>query len=322
MKKESDMEATDKPSIVIVCPVYNESENINIFFEKFKPICETLKSRYNISFLFADNRSTDDTFQKLKILCQQNSNVRNIRYSRNFGVMKSIYTALINADGNAAAVFDCDLQDPPELLLKFVESWEKGAKVVYGVRMKRDESFIMKVFRNGYRRLKKICNSNKTTLESGAWFLDERVIDEIRHGSRFEPYLAGLIERIGFKSVGIPYERAKRRHGKSKFNKLSYFSYAADSLVSGSIVPLRLSLILGFIFSLGSFVLMIYFIIAKLCLALPFASGVAATIVITLFGFGVNFIFVGIIGEYVGRVYMERELSAPAIIDVDMRSLE
>jgi glycosyltransferase involved in cell wall biosynthesis len=303
-----------KKHIEIICPVYNEIENVENFYHQFSLIIQPLKDRYAISFLFMDNCSNDGTFNKLKEMFEVHDNIRVIKYSRNYGVMKSIFTGLIHSKGHAVAVFDCDLQDPPCLILEFIKSWESGNKVIYGVRSKRKESFFMGFARKRFRNLETFFKGYKNTLESGAWFLDSRVISELRLRS-FEPFLVGLISRLGFKSAGIPYERSVRLKGNTKFGIASYFSYAVDGLVSGTIAPLRLAILLGLLMATLSFVGMIYFLIAKFILGAPFANGVAAIIIITLFSFSINFIFLGIIGEYVGRIYISKEISENAIID-------
>lgn len=304
-----------KKVITVFCPVYNEEENVENFYERINKVLTPFRDRYDFRFLFADNRSTDDTVEKIREMCAYDSNVALIRYSRNFGVMKSIYTGMITVQTDAVAVFDCDLQDPPELLVDFIEAWEGGAKIVYGRRMKRDEPRLITFLRKGFRRIERSLQSNRIEIESGAWFLDKRILDELRRRNRFEPYVAGLLSRLGFKTVGIPYNRRKRELGSSKFNFLSYFSYATDGIVSGTVVPLRLSILCGVLISSLSFLAMTYFLLAKFVFGASFAAGVAASIIISLFGLGVNFIFLGIIGEYVGRIYLDKDSSEPAIID-------
>jgi len=303
-----------KKHIEIICPVYNEIENVENFYHEFSMVIGQVRDDYDISFLFMDNCSNDGTFIKLQELCRLYDNIRAIKYSRNYGVMKSIFTGLIHSRGDAIAVFDCDLQDPPCLILDFIKSWEAGNKIVYGIRTKRKEGFFMEFARKSFRSLESFFKGYKNTLESGAWFLDRRVIDELRLRS-FEPFLVGLISRLGFNSTGISYERSARLRGETKFGIASYFSYAVDGLVSGTIAPLRLAILLGLFLSLLSFLGVIYFLIAKFILGAPFASGVAAIIIITLFSFSINFIFLGIIGEYVGRIYISKEIAEAAIID-------
>ena len=301
-------------TITILCPVYNESENVEFFYTELCNVISPLRNRYTFNFLFVDNCSADDTVQIIKNICDLDDSVRLIKYSRNFGVMKSIFTGILNICTDACVIFDCDLQDPPELLLDFIECWESGHKVVYGVRRSRNESYLLSFLRNTYRRIESFLKGESVKVESGAWFLDKRVVQELSK-YKYESYLAGLISRIGFKSVGVPYKRRARSRGTSKFGYLKYFAYAADGLVSGTLVPLRLSIMLGILFSLLSFLSIIYFIMAKFFWGAPFASGIAAAIVILLAGFGLNFMVLGIIGEYVGRIYLDRESSNLAIID-------
>jgi glycosyltransferase involved in cell wall biosynthesis len=303
-----------KKSITILCPVFNEEESVARFVAEFIRVIQTFKQKYSFEFLFADNCSTDNTLDCLIQLQRRHSNIRIIKYSRNFGVMKSIFTGIVNSNSSACIVFDCDLQDPPELIIAFIEAWEGGAKIVYGERRKREEGLLVALLRKRYREVETYLKGYKVTVESGAWLLDERVVSELR-GLPFEPYLSGLISRLGFKSVGIPYDRRARMHGTSKFGFIKYFEYAADGLVSGTITPLRIAVFSGMIFSLLSFVLAGYFVIAKLFLNVQFAEGVAAIIVIQLFGFGLTFLFLGVIGEYVGRLYLAKESSQLAIIE-------
>ena len=302
-------------TITIFCPVYNEAENVIQFHRTFSDLIAPLCDRYSFRFLFADNRSTDGTFAILSDLATRNPDVGILRYSRNFGAMKSIYTGLLRASGDAVAVFDCDLQDPPELLLDFIREWEGGAKIVFGQRKKRDEPLLITVLRKAFRGLERRLQKQPIEIESGAWLLDRRITDELRRRNRFEPYLAGLLSRLGFAAKGISYDRRRRLRGKSKFDLLSYFAYASDGVVSGTILPLRLSIVLGVAISFFSFLSMVYFVIAKFFLGASFAAGVAAAIIITLFSFGTNLIFLGILGEYVGRIYQMGDTDEPAIVD-------
>lgn len=308
--------SSDGKLVTILCPVFNESENVECFVQRFSDVICTIDLNYSFEFLFADNCSTDDTFERLIKLQNKHPNIILIKYSRNFGVMKSIFTGILNSNPNsmACAVFDCDLQDPPELIVDFINEWEKGSKIVYGIRRNRDEGRLISFLRRIFRNIETFFKGYKVTVESGAWFLDRRVVEELRKVP-FEPYLAGLIARLGFKSAGVPYDRLKRMHGESKFGLLKYFSYARDGLVSGTIAPLRMAVLFGIIFSLLSFFFSLYFVYAKIFLNINFATGMAALIVIVLFGFGVNFFLIGIVGEYVGRLYLDKESSQCAIIE-------
>jgi len=303
--------------IEICCPVYNEEENIEDFFAAYTKVTQAHKGKYIFSFLFSDNCSTDNSFNIIKTIASNNNNVSGIRYSRNFGVMKSIYTAILESksDCDAIAVFDCDLQDPPELLNKFIKEYENGFKVIYGKRTDRDEPYLMRLLRKCYKKIEAIFQKNPSNLESGAWFLDKAIREEITKNQYYQPYLSGLINNIGFKKNCVEYTRLKREKGTTKFSYSSYFLYAIDGIVGGSIVPLRISIFVGIIFGFLAIFVAIYFIVAKLFLGIDFQEGVVAIIILLLFNFAVNFFFLGIIGEYVGRIFKKDEDSLPAIIE-------
>jgi len=305
-------------TITIICPVFNEQDNIIHFYDNFSNVINLIKKKYpkkyDFKFLFADNSSTDNTESIIKNLCKKDSKVMYMRYSRNFGYMKSIYTAFVSTSSDAATIFDCDLQDPPELLISFIDKWKLGYKTMYGTRISRDESWLMSFLRHRFRSFEYFIKGYKVEIETGVWFLDASVIKELKKLS-FEPYLPGLISRLGFLSIGIPYDRRKRRFGKSKANYPHYFSYATDGLISGTILPLRITTIMGLIFALILIILMCYFIYVKLFTDIIFPTGIVALSVILLFAFSINFIFMGILGEYIGRIYMSNETSEIAIIE-------
>lgn len=302
-----------KKEITLLCPVYNEEDNVEIFYQAFSTLIATIE-KYSFKFLFLDNCSTDSTFAKLRQLADLDSRITVLRYSKNFGVMKSIYTGLLHVKTDCVAVFDCDLQDPPTLLLEFISKWEEGGYIVYGKRMKRDEPRYLTILRNIFKFIQRKLD-NSIEIESGAWLIDQRVLTELRNNNSFEPYLPGLLSRIGFKTIGVPYEREKRKYGQSKFNTRRYFSYATDGIVSGTILPLRLSIWIGVTTSILSVILMAYFILAKFYWGFPFASGIAANITMDLFFWGIHFIVMGILGEYIGRIYLKDDSRKPAIIE-------
>lgn len=306
--------STKIKTVTVLCPIYNEAENVIDFYREFKKITSAIDG-VNFQYLFADNNSSDESVSIVQGLCDAEKDVGLIKYSKNFGYMKSIYTGFINSDTDACVIFDCDLQDPPQLLFDFIQKWREGYKVVYGMRGTRIERRSLGFLRSSFRKFEIFIKGYKVEIESGAWFLDRKVIDELRR-LRFDPYLPGLISRLGFKTIGIPYHREARKSGTPKGNTFLYLAYARDGLVSGTITPLRLTSLFGVILSTISFLTMFYFLIAKLLLGAPFASGVAALSIFVLFGFGVNFIFLGILGEYIGRIYLERENSEAAIIEM------
>ena len=306
-----------KPKIGIICPVYNEAENIEIFFNEFTNIFIKTETGFEHEFLFLDNDSEDGSFQIMRRLVEENENVFALRYTSNFGVMKSIYTGILNApaDWAALAVFDCDLQDPPELVLSLLSEWRDGTKIVFGSRAKRQEGLVYKVLRNTYKRIETAMVGRARKVESGAWLIDRRVIDEIIDRDYFYPYLAGMIEDLGFKTKGIVYNRRARLRGGTKFNLVRYFKYAIDGLLDGSTLPLRFSFFCSLVIAFLAASLSVYFIVLKFILGKEFQEGVVAIIVLILLNFAFNFLFLGIIGEYIGRIKTSHSHSRPAIID-------
>lgn len=291
--------------ITIVCPIFNEEVNIELFIKSFDEIF-TNHPNYSFSILFADNASTDRSNEILKRICIEKKNIKYLRYARNNGVMKSIFTAIQHVETDACAIFDCDLQDSPKLLTDFIKNWEMGIKVVYGKRIKRKEVFLLGLFRNIFKKISFKVRGYNIEIESGAWFLDKEAINEIKD-TEFDPFLPALIERLAFSKKGVEYERVERKHGLSKFNFLNYLNYATDGLVSGTIKPLRLSIYFSFLFAFISFFSAIYFVIAKFYLGIVFAEGIAAIIIINLFSFTLIFLFFGILGEYIGKIYLKDE---------------
>jgi dolichol-phosphate mannosyltransferase len=304
-------------TITIVCPVFNESENLIKFIKEFDEIIYKYKNKYNIDYLFLDNSSTDNSLEILKGVIQKRSDIRIISYIKNFGAMKSIYTGIIKSNADAIAIFDCDLQDPPDLLEKFIECWEDGYYFVYGKRRSRIEFLMLTILRKIYKLIEKNINGNNIEIESGAWFLDKIIINLIKQNSRYDPYIPGLLSRIAYKIKSVPYDRSARENGQSKFNFFSYLSYSRDGLTSGSITPLRISIFFGISLFFSSLIFAIYFLYIKLFTSLIFAEGIAAILILMLTMFSFTFLMLGIIGEYLGKIYLSHQDSQIAIIDFD-----
>jgi len=305
-------------TIAIICPVYNEEENIENFYNKFSQEIEKkkLQKRYNFYFIFSDNHSTDNSKVIIKKIADKFTNIGIIFFSRNFGVMKSIFTSIrcLQSKIDACLIFDCDLQDPTYLLNEFIIKWEEGNKIVYGIRENRKEKSVLKYLRKIFKKIDLFFRGYKVKIESGAWLLDKVIIEQFKK-SNFDQYLPGLISRFGFKSASIKYDRLERKKGKTKFNLQSYLSYALDGIFNGSITPLRISLICCFFFSISFFFSSIYFLIAKFFLKIYFNEGVAAIAIICLFGFSITFFILSIICEYIGKIYQSKFEPDDAIIE-------
>jgi glycosyltransferase involved in cell wall biosynthesis len=302
-----------KKKITIICPILNEENNIIDFYNLFTKIFDKL-SIYNFSIIFADNKSSDKSLKLIEELCEKDKRISLLAYSKNFGVMKSIYTAISFVETDACAIFDCDMQDPPELILEFINKWAEGNKIVYGKRKFRIESKILYFFRKIQKKLEKFIKGYETNIESGAWFLDKNVIDEIKKYP-YDSFLPGLISRLGFKSDYVEYIRGERKKGLTKFNYKLYILYGIDGLISGTITPLRISIFFSIIFAILCFISSIYFVLAKYYLKIIFQEGIAAILIINLLSFSIIFFILGIFGEYLGRIYIQKEDQRLAIVE-------
>jgi len=204
--------------ISIVTPVCNEEENVEDLYNAVKKTMEPLSDRYTFELIYTDNHSSDRTFEKLADIAEHDKRVRVMRFSRNFGYQRSIATGYAAARGACAVQLDGDLQDPPSLIPSFIEHWEKGAKVVYGIRKSRQEGRLVTFFRRLFYRLINLLSEEQQPIDSGDFrLIDQQIIKELGKLSDSDPYLRGQIAAMGFKQLGIPYERAKREHGISKY---------------------------------------------------------------------------------------------------------
>ena len=251
-----------KKKITIICPVFNEEKNINDFYDTFCKIFEKL-SNYDFRIMFADNKSTDNSLKLIEEISVKDKKVSLLGYSKNFGVMKSIYTAISFVEADACAIFDCDMQDPPELILELINKWEVGNKIVYGKRKSRTETKTLHFLRKIQKKIEKFVKGYDTNIESGAWFLDKVVVEEIKKYP-YDSFLPGLISRLGFKSDYVEYVRNIRKKGLTKFNYKLYFLYGIDGLISGTITPLRISIVFSIFFAILCLISSVYFFFSKI----------------------------------------------------------
>jgi glycosyltransferase involved in cell wall biosynthesis len=294
-----------KKLITLIVPVLNESKNINYFYNEISIIINELCD-YDFEILFTDNHSTDDTYEKIVNICNKDNRFRVIRFSRNFGYQNSILTGYLNASGDAVIQLDCDLQDPPLLIKDFLNEWDSGAMVVYGVRASRKEGFIISSFRKIFYRTINFLSEYNLPLDAGDFrLIDRKIIEILKQYNDVQPYLRGAIAEMGFKQVGISYKRHDRKFGKSNFSLGSLVGLAFDGILNHSIIPLRIASLFGLGVVFISFILMITYCIGKLYFNLNWPAGFTTLTILSLLGISVNALFLGIIGEYLGRIYRQ-----------------
>jgi polyisoprenyl-phosphate glycosyltransferase len=311
---------TERKRLISICvPVFNEESNIDPLYSALLPIMDQLSERYEFELLFTDNHSTDRTFEALEQLAQRDVRVRAIRFSRNFGFQRSIATSYANARGDAAIQIDCDLQDPPALILDFVRKWEEGYKVVYGVRNLRKEGWGMNVVRKTFYRIIDWLSEDELPLDAGDFRLVDRcILDELQKFEDNQPYLRGAIAALGFDQIGIPYNRAERLRGESKFSFGELIGLALDGILNHSVVPLRIATYLGLTISIITFLGLVGYAIGRLFLAKDWPPGFATTIILILGSLSLNALFLGIIGEYLGRIYRQVKRRPLTIVEREL----
>lgn len=286
--------------ISVVIPVFNEEGNIPILYKRLKKTLNNISRNHEI--IFVNDGSTDKTLTQIKKIRKKDRKVKFLSFSRNFGHMPAVTAGLKSASGTKVVLMDADLQDPPEIIEKMYRQSQKGYEVVYGIKTKRKEKALKKfLFSAFYRILDKI-SAYKMPLDAGTFSLiNRRVINILTNLEEKNMYFSGLRSWVGFKQKGIAYEREKRFAGKpASFRKL--LKLAMDGFVSFSYIPLRIASFLGFIFAFFAFLMIIFVIITRIFFQWGIV-GWASTLSAVLFIGGVQLITLGIIGEYLARIY-------------------
>jgi glycosyltransferase involved in cell wall biosynthesis len=319
---ENDLSIIDNtpqaiPLISIVIPVFNEEGNVGRAFVAVKEVFEKqLANKYRFEIIFTDNHSTDNTYQELQALALQDSRIRIARFTRNFGFNKSLLTGYRLAQGDAAIQLDCDLQDSPTLFDTILSYWEMGHDVVVGKRNKREENIFLQSARKIFYRFLSRISEDNLAIDGGDFRLvDRTILDKLHQIHDSTPYVRGLISMLATKQVEFPYERQARKHGKSKFPVTRLCGLAIDGIVSHSIVPLRLASLIGLFVAISTFLLAIFYMIGKLFLHGNWPLGFTTQVVLILFSTALNAIFLGIIGEYLGRMYKQLRYHPLTIIE-------
>jgi len=303
-----------KPLITVVTGCYNEAENVGELYSQLKKVFDSLPA-YDFEIIFIDNASTDQTATILRTLAATDRRVKVILNARNFGPVRSGYHALLQAEGDAAVAMASDLQDPPELIAKFVAQWEKGYKVVLAVKTDTKESKLLHMIRGAYyKTINRLADIELNEHNTGFGLYDRAVVQILRKMDDPYPYARGLIAEIGFESAKIPFTQPARTRGITKNNFYTLYDLAMLGVTNHSKVPLRLAAMLGFTMSLLSLLTAIAYFIYKLLFWDRFTVGLAP-VVIGLFLFSsVQLFFIGIVGEYIGAIHTQ-VLRRPLVVE-------
>jgi glycosyltransferase involved in cell wall biosynthesis len=292
------------PLISVVVPVFNEEESIDAFLDAILPELEACGVRFEV--IFVNDGSTDRTLRLLIDRASGAACLRAVNLSRNFGKEAAMTAGLDQAQGDAAVLIDVDLQDPPDLLGRFIALWREGYDVVYGLRESRAADGKMKALTAGmfYAAFNRIAATAIPRNVGDFRLIDRRVIEALRQLPERGRFMKGLFAWVGFPSIAVPYVRPARKLGQTKWNYWRLWNFAIDGIVSFSTAPLRIWTYCGVVIALGAIVYAAFIVCDVLLFGIA-VPGYASLIIVMLFSTAANLVSLGMIGEYVSRLFVE-----------------
>lgn len=311
--KIKEIKTVKKISMVI--PTYNEENNIVMCYEEVTNMFTNILTEYDYDIIFIDNQSEDSTREIIRNLVKKDTHVKAIFNARNFGQARSHFYGLTQSDGDCAVLLHADLQNPLSAVQEFVREWEKGSKVVIGIKDSSKENPLLYFLRSCYYKVMSITSETEQIQHfSDFELLDSSFLDVLRELDDPIPYLRGIVSELGFKMSRVYYVQEKRQKGKSKANIFNLYDFAMNGITSYTKGIMRLATILGFSFSFLGVILGLITFIKKLMYWDSFQSGMAALTVGVFFMLSVNLFFVGIMGEYVLSINT-RVMHRPLVIE-------
>jgi dolichol-phosphate mannosyltransferase len=289
--------------LTLIIPVYNEEHNIDPLIKRVVPII----SSFNYELIFVSDGSKDATISKIKAHAQKNSRIKLVAFNRNFGHQAALICGYSFAKGDCVVTMDADMQDPPEIIPQMIEKWQKGKEVVYAKREKRDvDSFFKKHTAQLFYRFINSLSDRKIPEDVGDYrLIDRKVVDFLKNLPEHSPFLRGLVAWSGYDEDYIYFTREKRHAGKTHYSISKMINFALDGVTSFSAKPLRMASYLGFAAASAGFLGIIYALIGKFLLPIPWVTGWTGLFVGVMFLGGVQLLTIGIIGEYIGKIYLE-----------------
>lgn len=305
----------------VIVPMYNEEEVIPETYRRLTKVMEGLDESYEI--IFINDGSRDNTKAMLSELCKVDKRVKLIDFARNFGHQIAITAGMDYAAGDCMVIIDGDLQDPPELIPDMIKLWRSGFDVVYGKRKSRQGETFFKKFtaKAFYRFLGKLTDVDIPVDTGDFRLIDRKVCEALKQLPERNRYVRGLMSWVGFKQTAIEFERSERFAGETKYPLKKMLKLAMDGIMSFSYKPLRLASYIGTLLSLVSFAYLIFVLFQKLFFPESAQSGWASIIAVSLFFNGIILLMLGIIGEYIGRIYDEAK-GRPLYIISELKNME
>ncbi|WP_198038605.1 glycosyltransferase family 2 protein [Planococcus lenghuensis] len=304
-----------KKLITILIPAYNEEEVLEVLLKRLKGVTSALAD-YRFEFLFVNDGSRDRTLEKLKLLRLDYPEISYVNLSRNFGKEVAMLAGIDHVQGDAVIIIDADLQDPPELIPEMIGYWEQGYDDVFAKRRSRaGESWFKKWSSNSYYRILDKVSNVPIQPDTGDFrLLDRRCIDALKQMRESQRYTKGMFSWIGYHKKEILFDREARAAGTTKWNYPKLFNLAIDGLTSSTVEPLRLSSFFGLIVSVFAFVYMVFIVLRTLFFGDP-VPGYPSLMVVILFLGGMQLLSLGIIGEYLGKIFLETKNRPVYLID-------
>ncbi|HEX8550141.1 MAG TPA: glycosyltransferase family 2 protein [Abditibacteriaceae bacterium] len=291
--------------ISVVTPCFNEEGNLEELAARIKAVFEALP-QYDYEHILIDNASNDNSEAILRRLAAEDSRVKVIFNNRNFGHIRSPHHAVLEANGDAVIAIVSDLQDPPEMIVDYLQKWEEGWPIVLGQKTNSEESPLFFTLRKMYYRVvNRLSDAPLLENVTGAGLYDGQVIEMFRHIDDPYPYTRGLIGELGYPIARIPFAQPRRKRGISKNNFYTLFDMAMLGVTSHSKVPLRLATMLGFAMSALSFIAGVSYLLYKLFFWNSFTVGVAPLVIGLFFISSVQLMFLGVVGEYIGSIHTQ-----------------
>jgi len=290
--------------ITIMIPCYNEEDTIPLFYSRIRPVIDSLEEE--VELLFVNDGSRDGTLERIRELQRRDPRVQYVDLSRNYGKEIAMAAGFDYASGDAVINIDCDLQDPPELIPEMIRFWKEGYDDVYAQRKKRNgEPWFKRFTAHVFYRLLARLTPIPVPIDTGDYrLLSSRAIRALRSMRESQRYTKGLYSIVGFRKKAIPYEREPRAAGQTKWNYARLFGLAMEGITTFSVMPLRISTFIGIFTSFAAFVYMAYIVLRTLIYGVDF-PGYASLVSFVLFLGGLQLLALGILGEYVGRIFME-----------------
>lgn len=296
---------SSRPTFSVVAPVYNEEQLLPEFYRRTVTMLEALGEPFEI--VLVNDGCRDRSPEIMRDLHAQDSRVKIVNFSKNFGHQLAITAGIDHARGAAVVIIDSDLQDPPEVIPELIKRWREGYQVVYAVRAEREgETWFKQITATTFYRLIARITNVDIPVDTGDFrLMDRRVVDALSSMREHHRFMRGMSAWVGFQQTGVPYKRDARTAGETKYPLRKMLKFALDGITSFSYLPLQLATYTGFIITILSLIGIILTIVLRLIPGVYAFEGQATTLVTVLFLGGVQLIFLGIIGEYLGRIYDE-----------------